>query len=948
MRRSAAVFLCCARGFFSLSQRRRRNIIISNHYRLSLFSVFSFACQCLIIYKRFPRAQYLYWNGAKRFFRWFDHMSWYPLGRPVGTTIYPGMQFTSVFLKNHVVPGMSLNDVCCYVPAWFGVVATLVTGLIAYECTLEPNTHTSLVGFLLDLYNGEKRVPATGKKPFSLSTLATSPAAECGLFAAAMMAIVPAHLMRSVGGGYDNESIAISAMVLTFYFWVRSLRPGAWAAAWGVGTALAYFYMVAAWGGYVFVLNLIGLHAAFLVVVGRFNTQVYLAYSVFYALGTALAVQIPVVGWTPLKSLEQLAPCAVFLGYQLLQYCEILRKKRRLSRKEAWLMRVRVCGMVAAVLVVAVMLLAPKGYFGPISARVRGLFVKHTKTGNPLVDSVAEHQPASSRAYFQYLHHVCTLAPIGFLVVCFNLSDASSFLLVWAVTAYFFSHKMVRLLLLTGPIGSVLGGIAAGRIFAWCVRQWWVDQAAEAAKAASTSGSKADAAKSKAAKAKKGGKKQVASRDKGSSFDGLAHMQEVASSALNTKEGIMFKRSLALVLLLMGYLVASIFTRYCTRLAHDLSNPSIIVKARDSNNEIIKVDDYREAYWWLRDNTPEDARVMAWWDYGYHIAGIANRTTIADGNTWNHEHIALLGKALTTDLDEGYEIARHWADYVLLWAGGRGDDLAKSPHLARIANSVYRDHCPDDPTCRAFGFVDRQMTPSPMMARSFLYRLHSHKLRPGVEVPADKFVEVFKSKYGFVRIYKIIGVSEESKQWVADPKNRLCDAPGSWYCPGQYPPGLSKILSGKKDFQQLEDFNRGNAGDEEYQKRYFEDLADPNKAREKVLSRERSEAVAGGEEAAQETKNVDEIYNTWEDTDDTTRMWKLISSNSYDELKTWLDEKPYKAFVRSRDGRGPMWWAFEQRNEQITNLLMKAGVPHTDKDAKGLTPVDLLEGSQQK
>lgn len=26
----------------------------------------------------------------------YDHESWYPLGRPVGTTIYPGMQITSV------------------------------------------------------------------------------------------------------------------------------------------------------------------------------------------------------------------------------------------------------------------------------------------------------------------------------------------------------------------------------------------------------------------------------------------------------------------------------------------------------------------------------------------------------------------------------------------------------------------------------------------------------------------------------------------------------------------------------------------------------------------------------------------------------------------------------------------------------------------------------------
>ena len=47
------------------------------------------------------------------------------------------------------------------------------------------------------------------------------------------------------------------------------------------------------------------------------------------------------------------------------------------------------------------------------------------------------------------------------------------------------------------------------------------------------------------------------------------------------------------------------------------------------------------------------------WDYGYQITGIANRTTIADGNTWNHEHIALLGKALTGSVEEGYSIARH-------------------------------------------------------------------------------------------------------------------------------------------------------------------------------------------------------------------------------------------------------------------------------------------------
>jgi dolichyl-diphosphooligosaccharide--protein glycosyltransferase len=31
------------------------------------------------------------------------------------------------------------------------------------------------------------------------------------------------------------------------------------------------------------------------------------------------------------------------------------------------------------------------------------------------------------------------------------------------------------------------------------------------------------------------------------------------------------------------------------------------------HRQVILIDDYRQAYWWLRDQTPQDARVMAWW-----------------------------------------------------------------------------------------------------------------------------------------------------------------------------------------------------------------------------------------------------------------------------------------------------------------------------------------------
>ena len=42
-------------------------------------------------------------------------------------------------------------------------------------------------------------------------------------------------------------------------------------------------------------------------------------------------------------------------------------------------------------------------------------------------------------------------------------------------------------------------------------------------------------------------------------------------------------------------------------------------------------------------------------------------------------------------------------------------------------------------------------------------------------------------------------------------------------------------------------------------------------------------------------------------------------------------------------GRGPMWWAFEHRKQDMVKTLMQNGVSHSERDKDGLTPVDLLD-----
>ena len=135
------------------------------------------------------------------------------------------------------------------------------------------------------------------------SEMTTSPSA--GLLAAAFMGITPGYISRSVAGSYDNEAIAIFLLVFTFYLWIKSVKNGS--AMWGAFTALFYGYMVSAWGGYVFITNLLPLHAFVLICMGRYSPRLYVSYSTWFALGTLASMQIPFVGFLPIRSSEHMS-----------------------------------------------------------------------------------------------------------------------------------------------------------------------------------------------------------------------------------------------------------------------------------------------------------------------------------------------------------------------------------------------------------------------------------------------------------------------------------------------------------------------------------------------------------------------------------------------------------------------------------------------------------------
>ena len=146
-------------------------------------------------------------------------------------------------------------------------------------------------------------------------------------------------------------------------------------------------------------------------------------------------------------------------------------------------------------------------------------------------------------------------------------------------------------------------------------------------------------------------------------------------------------------------------------------------------------------------------------------------------------------------------------------------------------------------------------------------------------------------------------------------------------------------MASKKDFTQLEDFNKGAGGDDEYTKQYFENLLGDKKGMDPEQPKKNKKTATPKKKITDE--DIDMINEQWENNEITTAMWGLINNNEYDRLKQILSQQPEMAHIRSSDGRGPMWWAHEKGNEKVITLLKKLKVSETRTDEKGLTPLDI-------
>ena len=337
-------------------------------------------------------------------------------------------------------------------------------------------------------------------------------------------------------------------------------------------------------------------------------------------------------------------------------------------------------------------LLTVSGVIAPWTGRFYSLWdTAYAKIHIPIIASVSEHQPTAWPAFFFDLNMLMWLFPAG-VYLCFrNLNDEHVFVVIYAVLASYFAGVMVRLMLTLTPVVCVAAAIALSQVLDVFLV---LDKP-------------------------NGDHPKVNGAETAKDATGSFLLTEGLRSTRAPYIGIYSYTSKAIILVISTiYLL--IFVAHCTWVTSNAySSPSVVLATRLPDGSQHIIDDYREAYYWLRQNTDYNTKVMSWWDYGYQIGGMADRPTLVDNNTWNNTHIATVGKAMSSREEVSYPIMRqHEVDYVLIVFGGllgySGDDINKFLWMVRIAEGIWPDEVKERDffTARGEYRVDDEATPT--------------------------------------------------------------------------------------------------------------------------------------------------------------------------------------------------------------------------------------------
>ena len=451
-----------------------------------------------------------------------------------------------------------------------------------------------------------------------------------GMFAALLMAFSPAIIQRGNLGWFKSEPLGLFLGILAMYLFISAIKHKEikYAIAKAIAGGLILGLANGSWGGIQYFSIPVSL---FFIALPFFRKDLtipmYVAIA-FTALTLISAAAFPRPGISFVLGLPGLAMISGTL------FMVIAFFVRRFSRPPVQTRNVAF--LLIAFVGIGLGFIMAGPYISP-SFRYLNAINPFLSSQNPLVESVAEHFTPTVADYFTDFSVLLMFAGLGAWLAFRRRNDAAIFALIIGITGVYVSATFARLLVFAS-IGIIV--LAALGLFE-------VTRSIMAYRELPPTHTTAP--RSTAATREERRKIEFASRGRSTA-------------------GKLVKISFVVITIIM--LSIPMFFPTNSNWVSSADIPPAI--ANGGTGYRLQSNDWTDAMDWISKNTEPDAVIASWWDYGYWVTTLGNRTSLADNATLNQTRIATIAKMFMSDEQSGLKIAQDLqADYIVVYVVGQ-------------------------------------------------------------------------------------------------------------------------------------------------------------------------------------------------------------------------------------------------------------------------------------
>jgi dolichyl-diphosphooligosaccharide---protein glycosyltransferase len=452
-----------------------------------------------------------------------------------------------------------------------------------------------------------------------------------GMFSALLFAFSPAIIQRGNLGWFKSEPLGLFFGLLGVYLLLSALKHKE--VKYSILKAIAGGFVLglanASWGGVQYFSIPISIFFIALPFFRKDTTiPMYVAIA-FTAITILIAGAFPRPGISFVVGLAGLALMGGTIFLIIAHFVKKLSQPRKAIRNTLFLL---IAFVAVGVGVFAV------GAYHHSSFRYLNAVNPFLSTQNQLVASVAEHFTPTLVDYFTNYSILLMFAGLGAWIAFRRRNDMSVFALILGLTGIYVSATFARLLVFASIGIIVLAGLGLYEI-----TRTYLDRETSSPSAASSS----FVATSKSKKVKK---KNVE-----------------GSKILPIKSRWMIIAYVVLIVFMLC--IPMVYPPNSNWLSSADIPPSI---ANGGTGYRLQTNDWINTLNWIAKDTPKNSVIAAWWDYGYWITTLGNKTSLADNATINQTRIATIAKMFIDQKENGIKIAHDLkADYILVYVVGQ-------------------------------------------------------------------------------------------------------------------------------------------------------------------------------------------------------------------------------------------------------------------------------------